>query len=394
MTWNKILGLTAAMAMFGSVYAQQVPGKDRPIRVGQYKGTGQGRYWHTNIHTSGAQLAAILAAPDSTGLGEGVIKPDAGFSFTQFGLPSGTGAPTAGQRDAFIAALDTLDVVIISCFVQIGNSIASDADRAKLMAHIEKKGYIAVHATTDSYGTWAGLDSIHAARFQNHPSSDRNGRLRLDSLDLSYNDPDSTWRFLNKSLGDTTFLEEWFSFTTNGNVIRGYPGVKVTVNIDEASYNGGLGGARAMGADHPMSWYRYLPTGGRFFYTAVGHRANIWAGTSAQPRFLRRQLYNAILWTAGYDTAMKVTSVRPEFNKSVNASELSRMNVAQGELSVTLLQSGAHSVELKGLDGRRVAMRRGEGSNYEYNFTGLRAGVYAVTVNSTAGRASRLVTIQ
>lgn len=388
---NKFLGLTIALAMAGSVYAQ-VPGKDRPIRVGQYKGTGQGRYWHTNIHTSGAQLAAILANPDSTGLGPDIIKPTAGFSFTQFGLQSGTGTPSTGLRDAFIQALDTLDVVLISCFVDIGQSISAGAPRTALMNHIQKKGYIAVHATTDSYGTWPGLDSIHAARFQNHPSSDRNGRLRLDSLDGSYN-TDPAWAYLNTSLADTTFTEEWFSFTTNGNVIRSYPGVKVTVNIDESSYAGGMGGARAMGTDHPMSWYRVFPEGGRFFYTAVGHRANIWAGGAANPRFLRRQLYNAILWTAGYDTAASV-SIKPQAAKSLRFADVSRMSAGEGALTVTMLQAGTHSVELTALDGRRIAMRRGEGRDFAYKFASLQPGVYSVSVNTQNGRSSQLVTVR
>jgi hypothetical protein len=394
MSIKKILGITAMLALTSTVFAQ-VPGKDRPIRVGQYKGTGQGRYWHTNIHTSGLQLAAILASPKTTGLGDttGLIVPTAGFTFTEFGLPTGTGTPTAAQRDAFVAALDTLDVVIISCFVDIGNSISAGAPRTALMNHIQNKGYIAAHATTDSYGTWAGLDSIHAARFQNHPSSDRNGRLRLDSLDLSYNEGDSAWKFLNRSLADTTFLEEWFSFTTNGNVIRAYPGVKVTVNIDESSYNGGLGGARAMGTDHPMSWYRKLPTGGRFFYTAVGHRANIWQG-GAQPRFLRRQLYNAILWTAKYDSVASVVSVQAPRGSSMKSSDFSRLSVSPSALTVTLIPGGSHSVELMTVDGKRVALQQGEGSEKAYNFTGLRAGVYAVSVATTQGRSSRLVTIQ
>jgi hypothetical protein len=394
MTFKNLFAAAAILGLTASVYAQGVPGKDRPIRVGQYKGTGTSRYWHTNIHTSGVQLAAILANPKTTGLGDttDLVVPTAGFTFQEFGLPTGTGTPTTAQRDAFIAALDTLDVVIISCFVDIGNSISAGAPRTALMNHIQTKGYIAAHATTDSYGTWAGLDSIHAARFQNHPSSDRNGRLRLDSLDLSYNDADSSWHFLNRSLADTTFLEEWFSFTTNGNVIRSYPGVKVTINIDESSYNGGLGGARAMGADHPMSWYRKLPTGGRFFYTAVGHRANIWQG-GTQPRFLRRQLYNAILWTAGYDTAM-VVSVKPGKPAGRAASDFSRLSVSPNALTVTLIPGGNHSVELMTVDGKRVAFQQGEGREKAYNFTGLRPGVYAVAVATAQGRSNRLVTIQ
>jgi hypothetical protein len=282
-------------------------------------------------------------------------------------------------------------VVIISCFVEIGNSISAGAPRTALMAHIQSKGYIAAHATTDSYGTWAGLDSIHAARFQNHPSGDRNGKLRLDSLDMSYSAADSAWKFLNRSLADTTFLEEWFSFTTNGNVIRSYPGVKVTVNIDEGSYAGGLGGARAMGADHPMSWYRYLPGGGRFFYTAVGHRANIWQFGN-QPRFLKRQLYNAIVWAAGYDTVGTSTSIKP--GKAVGrAADYSRLSLTPSELTVTTILKGSHTVELLGVDGKRLAFREGAGSDKSYSFTGLRSGVYAVAVSTTEGRSSRLVTV-
>jgi hypothetical protein len=167
----------------------------------------------------------------------------------------------------------------------------------------------------------------------------------------------------------------------------------VAVNIDESSYNGGLGGARAMGTDHPMSWYRKLPTGGRFFYTAVGHRANIWQG-GAQPRFLRRQLYNAILWTAKYDSVANVVSVQAPRGSSMKSSGFSRLAVSPSALTVTLIPGGSHSVELMTVDGKRVAFQQGEGSEKAYNFTGLRAGVYAVSVATAQGRSSRLVTIQ
>src|SRR5690606_5199675 len=110
----------------------------------------------------------------------------------------------------------------------------------------------------------------------------------------------------------------------NGNVIRAKSGLKVAVTVDEASYAGGMGATRVMG-DHPMSWFRELPGGGRFFFTALGHRTSSYlgTGTAAAPgelSFIRRQLYNAILWAAGTDSN-GVVSVRGR--ASGNASKFS-----------------------------------------------------------------------
>jgi type 1 glutamine amidotransferase len=248
---------------------------------------------------------------------------------------------------------------------------------------------VCVHATTDSFGAWPEWDALHGTRFQNHPSSDRYATVRLDTL----SGQDDSWTFLNRGLADTTFLEEWFSFTTNADVIRATPGLKTTLNIDETSYTGGMGGARAMGEDHPMSWYREFPEGGRFFYTALGHRANLYQGGS-QPRFLRRQLYNAILWAAGHNG--DGTSVRGE-GRGTEVSggrfaDHARAAFSGGTLTVSLLRDGPHAVGILGLDGRRVAEQRGTGRQ-EYAFASLRPGVHIVSVTTGAGRAARLVTI-
>ena len=394
MKLGKLFAALAFLALGSSVYAQSVPGKTRPIRVGILKGTGTGRYWHTNMHTAGSSLASILSNPDGANLGANLVKPDSGFVFTQYGL-TGTvsGTPSSAQTDAFIAALDTLDVVILSCIVDMANGIFTAGARRTAMAnHWNTKGYVAIHASTDSYGTWPALDSVHAARFQNHPSGDRNGTLRLDTIGGG-GPAKPEWAFLNRGLADTTFVEEWFSFTQNANVIRAYPNLQTTVNINEASYVGGLEGARQMGADHPMSWYRKIGTTGRFFYTAVGHRAQNYQGGN-NPRFLRRQLYNAILWTAGYDTvAAPGVSIKP--GKAFGpASDYSRLSVSPSALTVTMIPEGNHTVELLTVNGQRVAFRQGSGSEKSYNFTGLRPGIYALAVGTTQGHSNRLVTIQ
>ncbi len=390
--------LLAATVTVPVVQAQDtIPGKDRPIRVGMFKGTGSGnRYWHTNIHTSHTVLSSILSNPAGAGLGDSLVVPPAGFTFYSMPIAlnnagtaecTGNGCgPNAAQINEFVGALDTLDVMILSSVVDFGSRVNNAAHRNAIADFWSRKGYVAIHAITDTYGTWAPLDTIHGTRFRGHPA-EQNGNLRRDSAFMT----DSAWQYLNRGVfsngTDTTFFEEWFFFTTSGAAIRATAYLRPTTKLVESSL-GNLGSQAAMG-DHPHSWYRELPEGGRFFYTAVGHRSQVWQNI----RSFRRQVYNGILWTAKYDSLATVVSIQPG-RHARNFNELSRMSTAPGILSVTMLQPGTHSVELKGLDGRRVALRRGEGQSYEYTFTGLQSGVYAVTVNGAAGRSSRLVTVQ
>ena len=358
-----------------------------PIRVGIYKGVGAaGRYWHTHIHPGSEMIAAMLANPAAAGLQNPVI-PSQGFSVTMYGVDTSCAAngctASTMQKEAFIAALDTLDVVLIPSSVSFGSGINVGAHRDRLRAFWRTKGLISLHQSTDSHGEWASWDSLNAARFQNHPRSERYATVRLDTIGTG--GMDSAWRFLNKGLPDTArIFEEWLSFTTNATTIRGYPHVRTTVNVDENSYEGGLDGARAMGDDHPMSWYRQHPEGGRFFYTAIGHRA----ATFDSVYFFRRQLYNAILWAGGYDITTGVRDAAP----ASRFSDMVRASLRGKTLHVNVLTDGPHTVEIRGLNGSMATTKRGTGRR-EYVFANLRPGVHVVAVTTPAGRSSRLMTV-
>lgn len=395
---SKIVVRAALLAGVGgvfSIFAQGQPGIDRPIRVGQFKGTGTGAYWHENIHSSSTMLNNILTNPTPAVLGPNLVVPkfSTPFTFTTFGVVQGGGNnPTAAMTNAFIAALDTLDVAIISCMVSIGNIFSTAAQREALINFSRRKGYLAVHATTDTQGAWAAGDSLHGARFSGHPNGDRMGTIRRDSAFQT----DSAWKFLNKDVfangEDTSFTEEWFFFTTSGSAIRGSANLKPTIKLMESTLAGGLGGQTAMG-DHPLSWYRTHPQGGRFFYTGVGHRPNIWNTNAQAPRFFRRQLYNAIVWLSDYDS-LSISTVSLQRTKAAGpASDYSRLSVSPSALTVTMIPNGNHEVELLSLDGKRVAFRNGSGRENAYQFSGLRSGVYTIATASIHGRSSRLVTI-
>ncbi len=398
MAYKKLVAFGLMLGAIGTALAQDapVPGKDRPIRVGMFKGTGTGgNYWHTNIHTSHTVIRNILANPATAGLGDSLLVPPAGFTFYSAGVGlnsagtaectgSGCGA-TAAQIAEFVGALDTLDVMILSSVVNFGSRVQNAAQRQAFADFWTNKGYVAIHAITDSHGSWAPLDTIHGTRFRGHPA-EQDGTIRRDSVFQN----EAAWQQLNRGVFsngvDTTFLEEWFYFTTSGAAIRSTAFLKPTVKLVEASI-ARPGSQTAMG-DHPHSWYRELPSGGRFFYTAVGHRSQVWETV----RSFRRQVYNAIVWTAKYDSS--TTSIHAPRMAPGAAADYSRLSVAPGALTVTMLPAGAHTVELLSVDGKRIALQTGEGREKAYNFTGLRSGVYAVSVKTAAGRSNRLVTIQ
>jgi len=140
--------------------------------------------------------------------------------------------------------------------------------------------------------------------------------------------------------------------------------------------------------DHPLSWYKQLPTGGRFFYTALGHRADIWESA----RTFRRQIYNAILWTAKYDSLAQTVSIQPGARRESLRHDM-RFSTTPGRLTVTVGTPDKHTIELSELNGKRIATARGDGSEATHEFSGLNPGVYIVTLNNPRGRTTRLASI-
>jgi type 1 glutamine amidotransferase len=381
----RLLGISGLGLMLVFTTAQS-----KPIRVGAFEGVGtSGAGWHDMIHTASRVIGTILANPDAENIGPNLVVPPGGVQYTPFGRVTGAGTPGTEEKASFLAALDTLDVVVFISNTAFETIFPDSTERARLADFWRRKGVVSIHTTTDSRGQWPLWDSLHGTRFRNHPSTDRTGTLRLDTAARA----DASWRFLNRSLSDTAFQDEWMYFTATGESIRSTPGLKVTVNLDEATISGT--NLPAPMGDHPMSWYRDFPEGGRFFYTAMGHRPNVWTSATNQPRFVRRQVYNAILWAAGVDSTGAVSVRNPQVTRAGRGfTDAARLSLSGGTLTVSLLRDGAHTVEILGLDGRRVASRRGAGRG-GYAFENLRPGaVYAVTVTAGGQRFTRMAVIK
>ncbi len=161
-------------------------------------------------------------------------------------------------------------------------------------------GWVGVHAATDTEYEWPWYGRLAGAYFESHPN---NPNVRT-----------GTFRVLDKSHPSTEGLpdrwereDEFYNFKAIDRDIR------VLVDIDETSYEGGTNGAR-----HPMSWY-HAYDGGRAFYTNMGHTE----ATFSEPLFLRH-LLGGLRYAIG-TAPLNYGRVRPEenrFSKVVLADKL------------------------------------------------------------------------
>jgi hypothetical protein len=387
----KLLLIGLCVALVGKATAA-------PIRVGILKGTGAGRYWHTSMHPGANVIATLLASPAGAGLNNPVIPPQ-GFAVRLFGPDSnqcsGSGCgPTAEQRNSFINALDSLDVIVILNFVELGNTINSQEARAKLVDFWSKKGVVSLHQSNDNFGTWSDWLNVGASRMLSHPPQMR-ATLRLDNVNGAGSNGD--WKFLNHGLPDSArFHEEWLTFSRSSAELRAggyssdlvqsgnYPPVVVTTNLDETTYEQPVTSSQSMGGDHPMSWYRKFSTGGKFFYTAIGHRTE----TYDSVYFFRRQLYNAILWAGGYDITTSVAT-----QPSIRFSDHARITLFGSSFSIAVVGHSSHTITLHGLNGRLIATRRGTAKRGDHSIKDVPSGVYVLKVATGTNTVSRRVVV-
>jgi cytochrome c len=162
-------------------------------------------------------------------------------------------------------------------------------------------GWVGIHSATDTEYDWPWYGRLAGAYFESHPN---NPNVRK-----------GTFRVLDKSHPSTEGLpdrwereDEFYNFKSISRDIR------VLVDIDETSYQGGTNGDR-----HPMSWY-HAYDGGRAFYTNMGHTE----ATFAEPLFLRH-LLGGLRYAIGMG-ALDYRRARPEENRFAKVVLADKLN--------------------------------------------------------------------
>jgi type 1 glutamine amidotransferase len=143
--------------------------------------------------------------------------------------------------------LKQYDAVI---FLSTTGDVLNNEQQEAFKKYIESgKGFVGVHAATDTEYDWPWYGDLVGAYFSKHPKQQQATLHVVDHNFIATKHLPETWsRFF-----------EWYYFKYIAK------GLHVLITIDEKSYEGGENGD-----NHPMSWYHDYD-GGRAFYTELGH---------------------------------------------------------------------------------------------------------------------------
>lgn len=269
------------------------------------------------------------------------------------------------------AALAAYQVLILNNNTGLGG--LTTAQRAAVLAFGQTKGVIGIHSTADfkgSGGSWPEMIEFVGGNLSGHTAA--MGTLKKD--------PAMAAHPINAGLGDTYNMnDEWYGYASNP---RNSPGAKVLWTIDETSMNW-TGGGDMPGNDHPIAWIKEFPGGGRFFFTAQGHRDSIMEKNA----HARRLLYNAILWV-GKSSPTRIAVAPPAM-----AGGAFSMVAERSSLRIAFAEAGAHAFKVCATDGRQMASRKGSGA-IGYYVPDLESGaVYIVSGRTRAGAFAKMVSI-
>jgi type 1 glutamine amidotransferase len=202
-------------------------------------------------------IAAGIAAIQKLGM-------EQGFAVDQSEDPAQFNDATLADYDVVIWLSTTADVL-------------DDGQQSAFQRYIEAGGgWVGVHAAADTEYDWPWYGQLlgNNAWFRIHPM------IQTAQVDVEQADHPATAHLPARF----ALEDEWYNFRANPR-----SAVNVLLRLDETSYQPGDG---AMG-DHPIAWYHEFD-GGRAFYTALGHRIELYT----DPQYTQH-LLGGIRWAAG-----------------------------------------------------------------------------------------------
>ena len=208
---------------------------------------------------------------------------EAGIGLVQeLGEQHGFGVDATEDSSVFRAG--DLDHYATVVWLNTTGDVLDDEEQQGFQRYIEAGGgYVGVHSAADTEYEWPFYGELLGgeAWFRSHPA--------IQEAELVVDDgvhPSSAHlpaRF--------AFTDEWYNFRDNPR-----PAVNVLLTLDEDSYDPGVDG---MG-DHPIAWF-HEPSGGRAWYTGLGHRRETYSDGA-----FRLHLLGGILWTGRLATSPRV----------------------------------------------------------------------------------------
>jgi len=181
----------------------------------------------------------------------------------KLGLENNFAVDTTTDSTFFVRrTLKKYDAVI---FLSTTGNVLNDKQQAAFEKYIQSgRGFVGVHAATDTEYDWPWYNQLVGAYFKSHPKQQEAILTVTDASHISTQHLPAKWKR----------FDEWYNFKSLQN------GLHVLLTIDEKSYTGGENGDV-----HPMAWYHEFD-GGRAFYTELGHTDESYA----DPLYLKHLL--------------------------------------------------------------------------------------------------------
>ena len=186
------------------------------------------------------------------------------------------------QQDAMPINDDGLANYDVIIMLNTTGDVFSDDEQAAIERFIQSgKGWVGIHAASDTEYDWEWYTQLVGHMFNVHP---RNQTAMLQVRDGSF---PGLQRWPERML----WTDEWYDFQP-----ATVEGLNYVLTVDESTYDAtadwGAKKTEGMGELHPIAWYHEFD-GGRAFYTALGH-----IDETFQDDFFLEHLYGGIYWAA------------------------------------------------------------------------------------------------
>ena len=225
---------------------------------------------------------AILVFSKTNGYRHEEAIPAANAMFAAVAREKGWGYFQTENGATFSPAiLSRFDAVV---FNNVSGDVFTPQQRQAFRSFIENGGgFVGVHGAggDQSYDWKWYVNHVIGAQFIGHPM---NPQFQRATVRKSAEDHPATLHLPT----EWRRVDEWYSFEK---AVRG-PDHHVLLRLDESTYPNKklMGRDLAMGADHPIAWWRCLGKG-RVLYSAMGHQPTAYA----EPDY-RRMLTGAVSW--------------------------------------------------------------------------------------------------
>jgi type 1 glutamine amidotransferase len=187
--------------------------------------------------------------------------------FNQYGISS-----TITEDSSVFTPAILKDYDVVMFFQTTGNVLDSAQQIVFENYYKSGKGFVGVHAASDTEYDWPWYGQLVGAYFASHPDVQSHVIEKADTAHMSCKHLPMRWKR----------VDECYNFKTLP------ANVNVLLIADETTYQGG-----AHGEYHPMSWYHAFD-GGRSFYTAMGHTVE-----SYQDTLFLEHLRQGVIWASG-----------------------------------------------------------------------------------------------